>query len=73
MEQYLRNEGYDENFIQKDCYLIRMHSHKEYLKIPEKAAYRLTPELQILMEADLLDECGRMAVVFDCMAEAQEE
>lgn len=25
------------------------------------------------MEADLLDECGPMAIVFDCMAEAQED
>ncbi len=72
-EQYLRNEGYEESFTQKVCYLIRLHSHKEYLKMPEKAASQLTPELQILMEADLLDECGPMAVVFDCMAEAQEE
>lgn len=72
-EQYLRNEGYGEAFTSKVCDLIRNHSRKEFLKRPEEAGDRLTPELRILMEADLMDECGPVAVVFDCMAEAGEK
>ena len=71
-ESYLRNEGYEPDFIRRVCYCIRLHSHKEYLKQPERFEAELTPELQILMEADLLDECGAIAVVFDCMAEGLE-
>lgn len=71
--KYLETEGYSPEFIQKVCRLIRLHSRKEFLKMPDKAGAELTPELRILMEADLMDECGAIAVLWDCMAESGEE
>lgn len=71
--KYLETEGYSTEFIQKVCRLIRLHSRKEFLKMPDKAGDELTRELRILMEADLMDECGALAVLWDCMAESREE
>lgn len=71
--KYLETEGYGGAFSGQVCRLIRLHSRKEYLKMPDKAGSELTPELRILMEADLMDECGPIAVLWDCMAESGEE
>ncbi len=48
-------------------YLIAHHSDKELLQQSDTRA-----ELLILMQADLLDESGAMAIVWDCMAKGAE-
>ena len=58
-------QGIDENYI---AYLVRNHSNKELLN--DKNSFI---ELIMLMEADILDETGAMAIVWDCMAEGGKE
>ena len=55
----------DEEFI---AYLIRNHSNKTLMENKKESI-----ELIILMEADILDETGAMAIVWDCMAEGNKE
>ncbi|MGN0169363.1 MAG: HD domain-containing protein [Lachnospiraceae bacterium] len=45
-------------------FLIENHSRKELLGTPD-----LMPELELLIEADALDEEGAMRIAWDCMAE----
>lgn len=54
----------DHRLAEKIIYNIRHHSQKENL-IPKEESI----ELQILMEADLLDEEGCMGIVADCLSE----
>jgi uncharacterized protein len=63
-ERYLKEHGYDEDFLRQVFYLFRQHSNKELLQAGD------TPiELVLLMEADLLDETGALSIVWDCMLE----
>jgi uncharacterized protein len=67
-EQYLKENGYDIEFINFVIYLVRNHSNKELMKEGD------TPlELILLMEADLLDETGALSIVWDCMMEGSQE
>jgi uncharacterized protein len=61
---YARKRNLPEDFIKKVGNCIRIHSDKELLEETEK----LTLEQILLMEADLLDEEGALAVVWDCLA-----
>lgn len=63
---YLKKHGYAKERIVEIMYLIRNHSKKTLMN--EKTTSR---ELILLMEADLLDETGSLAIVKDCMYEAQ--
>ena len=63
---YLKRHGYSKERIAVITYLIRNHSKKTMMN--EKNTSR---ELILLMEADLLDETGSLAIVKDCMYEAQ--
>ena len=61
-EEYLEQRGYDKELLREVVYLVGNHSHKELLRNKE------TPiELIILMEADLLDDTGALALVMDTM------
>ena len=65
--QYLKQNGYNAEFISFVTYLVRNHSNKELMTISD------TPlELILLMEADLLDETGALSVVWDCMMEGSQ-
>jgi uncharacterized protein len=67
-EKYLKENGYDTEFISLVTYLVRNHSNKELMTVSD------TPlELILLMEADLLDETGALSVVWDCMMEGSEQ
>lgn len=67
-EKYLKESGYDSEFISLVAYLVRSHSNKELMTVSD------TPlELILLMEADLLDETGALSVVWDCMMEGSEQ
>lgn len=63
-EHFLSDKGYDRDFIDRVVYIVRNHSRKDLL-----CTQNITLEHAILMEADLIDETGAMAVVWDCMAE----
>lgn len=58
--------GLSENSIQQILQCIRYHSRKELLVSSDTA---LPAELIVLMEADLLDETGPLALLWDAMAE----
>ncbi|MBE5906083.1 MAG: HD domain-containing protein [Lachnospiraceae bacterium] len=53
----------DKEKMQKIAWMIRNHSRKEMLVNGEA-----TPELTLLMEADMLDEEGVLRIVWDAMA-----
>lgn len=57
--------GLEKEFAGRVANCIRNHSRKECMSVLGKAGV----ELQILMEADLLDEEGVMGIVADCMTE----
>ena len=66
-DEYAINNDFDNSKSDFISYLIRNHSSKELM-----FAEGTPMELIILMEADLLDETGAMAIVWDCMAEGAE-
>ncbi len=66
--EYLTERGYDGAFTEAVCDAIANHSKKELLRVVDTP-----PEVVLLQEADLLDETGALAVVWDCMAEGGEE
>ncbi|WIV11532.1 HD domain-containing protein [Proteiniborus sp. MB09-C3] len=67
-KDYLIENGFSIEFVDIVTYLIRNHSKKDLMYIKD------TPkELIILMEADLLDETGALAIVWDCMMEGSEQ
>lgn len=55
---YAKNKGLSAEFIDKVTESIKLHTHKDLLSSPEK----LSLEQILLMESDLLDEEGAMAV-----------
>jgi len=62
---YLKRYGYTKERIAEITYLIRNHSNKTMMHDKNTSK-----ELILLMEADLLDETGSLAIVKDCMYEA---
>jgi len=67
-KKYLKENGYDTEFIKSVVYLVQNHSNKELMSVSD------TPlELIVLMEADLLDETGALSIVMDCMMEGSQE
>jgi HD superfamily phosphodiesterase len=67
-QSYLLDHGYDQEFIDKVCYLVLNHSDKELLKKSDTSL-----ELIILMEADLLDDTASLGIVMDAMIEGSYE
>lgn len=65
--RYAQENNYPQEFIDSVGYLIANHSHKELM-----TAEGTCMELILLMEADLLDETGAMAIIWDAMAEGNE-
>jgi Predicted HD superfamily hydrolase len=63
-EKYLSEHSFDTDFTKKVAYLIKNHSKKEMMQLPDTSV-----ELIILMEADILDESGALSIVWDCMIE----
>ncbi len=60
--EYALDQGFDQEFINQVYYCILNHSHKRFLWDDSS-----TPELILLLEADLLDEEGAMAISWDLM------
>ena len=63
--KYARDQRMEPAFAEQVTYLIRMHSEKELLNVPDTM-----PELVLLMEADLLDEEGALRVIWYCATKA---
>ena len=61
-KEYAIAHGFKEDFTDKVYFCILNHSHKRFLW--EEGS---TPELILLLEADILDEEGAMAVSWDLM------
>jgi len=66
--QYGEEHGFSQDFIDKVAGCIAIHSEKYLLKEPEN----LSIEQILLMEADMLDEEGALAVCWDGMAAGHE-
>lgn len=64
-EEYAKEQNMDIAFAEQVTYLIKMHSNKELLNVPDAM-----PELVLLMEADLLDEEGALRVIWYCATKA---
>lgn len=62
--EYAKEHDFDHVFTDEVVSCIEIHSDKHLLKKPE----RLTLEQILLMEADLLDEEGALAICWDGMA-----
>jgi len=63
---YLKGIHFDVAKAQNIVAMVARHSDKHLLASPE------TPiELKVLMEADILDETGAMAVLWDCLVQGQ--
>lgn len=63
--EYAKEQNMDILFAEQVTYLIKMHSNKELLNVPDTM-----PELVLLMEADLLDEEGALRVIWYCATKA---
>lgn len=63
--RYAKQQKMEADFVEQVTYLIKMHSNKELLKMPDTK-----PELILLMEADLLDEEGALRVIWYCATKA---
>lgn len=67
-KRYLEAKNYENSLVKRVCYLVENHSEKDLLWDED------TPlDLVLLMEADLLDETGALAIVWDTMMEARKE
>jgi uncharacterized protein len=67
-EKYLKDNGFDTEFINIVIFLVKNHSNKKLM------TNKGTPlELVLLMEADLLDETGALSIVWDCMKQGNQE
>ncbi len=64
---YLEQNGYDSDFTESVISAVANHSSKQ------KAAREMPLEDSILIDADLMDEAGALAVLWDSMATALEE
>ena len=64
--KYLKEQGYDQTFIDKVVFLVANHSRKDLLNDDTNL------ELILLMQADLLDETGALSIIWDAMAEGAE-
>lgn len=62
--KYLEDNGFDEEFIENVCDIIRKHSDKWLMQNPD-----IAPDLLLVMEADLLDDMGALGITMDCMIE----
>lgn len=62
--EYAAEHGFDKDFTEKVALCVGTHSNKELMTTPEK----LTKEQIIVMEADLLDEEGALAIVWNGLA-----
>ena len=60
--EYASEHNFEKEFIDQVYYCILNHSHKRFLWDDSS-----TPELILLLEADLLDEEGAMAISWDLM------
>lgn len=63
--EYATQENIEPAIAEKVTYLIKMHSNKEMIMLPDTV-----PELVLLMEADLLDEEGALRVIWYCATKA---
>ena len=60
--EYAKKNNFDQDFIDKVHYCVLNHSHKRFLTDESSS-----PELILLLEADILDEEGAMAIAWDLM------
>ncbi len=60
---YLKTQGFDARTISRITYLVAMHSEKRQPKA------EASPELNVLIDADLLDETGSLCALWDSMDE----
>ena len=60
--EYAKTNGFTQEFIDKVYYCVINHSHKRFLTDETSS-----PELILLLEADILDEEGAMAISWDLM------
>lgn len=60
---YMNEHGFAQDDISKVCYMVRQHSYKK------RSADGLPIELQVLMDADLLDELGLTIIMWDAIDE----
>ena len=60
--EYANKNGFEQEFIDKVHYCLINHSHKRFLTDETSS-----PELILLLEADILDEEGAMAISWDLM------
>ena len=60
--EYAKANNFEQEFIDKVYYCVINHSHKRFLTDETS-----TPELILLLEADILDEEGAMAIAWDLM------
>lgn len=59
---YLKEKGYEEQFIEEVIFLVTNHGRKELMPVAN------TPiELIVLMEADLMDDTAALGLVMDSM------
>lgn len=66
-EKYLKENAYNDEFIDLVVYLVKNHSNKKLLKDQNTQL-----ELIILIEADLLDETGALSIIWDSMTEGSQ-
>jgi len=62
-EEYAKDNNLDNEFVKEVSRIISLHSNKELLNDKDS-----TPELILLLEADLLDEEGALGIVWDLLA-----
>ena len=62
-QDYMRQHGFPEGDIAAVCEMVRLHSYKAM------PVYELSPELRVLMDADILDELGVTICIWDSLYE----
>ena len=63
---YAKENNFNQDFIDKVSNIVLSHSDKKLLNDPSSS-----DELILLLEADLLDEEGALGIIWDLMAEGQ--